>query len=283
MIYFNSHAHVERDTFFPSKTCVQEISTHTLTWSVTYGVCLSATHLAFQLTRSRGAWQNRHTEQHSCGAFQLTRSRGAWLYFIIVTIGSIIFQLTRSRGAWPLLFENCVYTFWFQLTRSRGAWPRGVTERATSQHFNSHAHVERDLIRHCCHLQTIHFNSHAHVERDVGCPEYVLLFRISTHTLTWSVTVQALRCGDFSWISTHTLTWSVTVFVSVIIISPYFNSHAHVERDALCQLIAPCRQHFNSHAHVERDLLPVLVVIRTAISTHTLTWSVTKRQTLPHR
>ena len=67
----------------------------------------------------------------------------------------------------------------------------------------------------------------------------------------------------------------MTVFVSVIIISPYFNSHAHVERDALCQLIAPCRQHFNSHAHVERDLLPVLVVIRTAISTHTLTWSVT--------
>ena len=53
--HFNSHAHVERDTFFPSKTCVQEISTHTLTWSVTYGVCLSATHLAFQLTRSRGA------------------------------------------------------------------------------------------------------------------------------------------------------------------------------------------------------------------------------------
>ena len=144
--YFNSHAHVERDLTETVEEPTKGISTHTLTWSVTYGVCLSATHLAFQLTRSRGAWQNRHTEQHSCGAFQLTRSRGAWLYFIIVTIGSIIFQLTRSRGAWHPYYTT-------------SPW---------KSNFNSHAHVERDH----CSLKTacipFDFNSHAHVERDLG-------------------------------------------------------------------------------------------------------------------
>ena len=54
-IYFNSHAHVERDLTETVEEPTKGISTHTLTWSVTYGVCLSATHLAFQLTRSRGA------------------------------------------------------------------------------------------------------------------------------------------------------------------------------------------------------------------------------------
>ena len=33
-----------------------------------------------------------------------------------------------------------------------------------------------------------HFNSHAHVERDVLFSNYVNNFFISTHTLTWSVT-----------------------------------------------------------------------------------------------
>ena len=54
--YFNSHAHVERDY---AQTFVRDmvtISTHTLTWSVT-GMSLAKTadDLTFQLTRSRGA------------------------------------------------------------------------------------------------------------------------------------------------------------------------------------------------------------------------------------
>ena len=54
---FNSHAHVERDGFFPDypKT-TQQISTHTLTWSVTSKILPHNSHLKFQLTRSRGAW-----------------------------------------------------------------------------------------------------------------------------------------------------------------------------------------------------------------------------------
>ena len=56
-----------------------------------------------------------------------------------------------------------------------------------------------------------HFNSHAHVERDL----YILINRqthtqISTHTLTWSVTTAFDRMLERRKISTHTLTWSVT-------------------------------------------------------------------------
>ena len=35
-IHFNSHAHVERDLNPYQKGCIISISTHTLTWSVTY-------------------------------------------------------------------------------------------------------------------------------------------------------------------------------------------------------------------------------------------------------
>ena len=55
-------------------------------------------------------------------------------------------------------------------------------------------------------------------------------------------------------ISTHTLTWSVT----------YKDNQ-------------PARRilYFNSHAHVERDALSSLQICLKLISTHTLTWSVT--------
>ena len=61
-----------------------------------------------------------------------------------------------------------------------------------TRHFNSHAHVERDLrLRHFMTEKT-NFNSHAHVERD---RRYLLQYNqchISTHTLTWSVTLDVV-------------------------------------------------------------------------------------------
>ena len=39
--------------------------------------------------------------------------------------------------------------------------------------------------------------------------------KISTHTLTWSVTIPKAQFTEFMVISTHTLTWSVTPFVGV--------------------------------------------------------------------
>ena len=54
-----------------------------------------------------------------------------------------------------------------------------------------------------------------------------------------------------------------------------FNSHAHVERDTWTIAVCLLSNYFNSHAHVERDRMKKTFVKNFAISTHTLTWSVT--------
>ena len=52
---FNSHAHVERDSRYNSNRSILKISTHTLTWSVTFKEDFRLAYIRFQLTRSRGA------------------------------------------------------------------------------------------------------------------------------------------------------------------------------------------------------------------------------------
>ena len=54
--------------------------------------------------------------------------------------------------------------------------------------FNSHAHVERDQNRTVPDTVLCYFNSHAHVERDTDFVKGRDNQKISTHTLTWSVT-----------------------------------------------------------------------------------------------
>ena len=98
--------------------------------------------------------------------------------------------------------------------------------------FNSHAHVERDLWDCICLFFVWDFNSHAHVERDPIHRSPLLLREISTHTLTWSVTIRNDK-GER--------------------VMEHFNSHAHVERDAFSILSTIVAVDFNSHAHVERD------------------------------
>ena len=179
------------------------ISTHTLTWSVTLPVTLALCLGLFQLTRSRGAWHN----------------------------------------------QNALWLFWrvFQLTRSRGAWLSASSKLPSSINFNSHAHVERDswlyinilLAKISTHTLTwsvtpfiivitcsfLYFNSHAHVERDAADSQPLFAVCISTHTLTWSVTFYP-ACGKISQrISTHTLTWSVTGLVVLIMYSAKISTH----------------------------------------------------------
>ena len=61
--------------------------------------------------------------------------------------------------------------------------------------FNSHAHVERDFnAAEVNGESTDNFNSHAHVERDFIWVCRTLTIGISTHTLTWSVTLVAIAC-----------------------------------------------------------------------------------------
>ena len=100
---------------------------------------------------------------------------------------------------------------------------------------------------------------------------------ISTHTLTWSVTLDLASENVFCYISTHTLTWSVTTG-GLWVIPQYqnFNSHAHVERDEYGHAKKGGKGNFNSHAHVERDARAFINPMFNGISTHTLTWSVTR-------
>ena len=123
-----------------------------------------------------------------------------------------------------------------------------------SLHFNSHAHVERDGTHQKTIITEEDFNSHAHVERDDTMVVMLSISRISTHTLTWSVTRLSATLQKMY---------------------QYFNSHAHVERDCIVYPVNSNFYDFNSHAHVERDFIKKLSDEITKISTHTLTWSVT--------
>ena len=98
------------------------------------------------------------------------------------------------------------------------------------------------------------------MERDAHHQIFCYTIHISTHTLTWSVTLVKNVHSPKSIISTHTLTWSVTY-------SGFATGTNY--------------QDFNSHAHVERDTAVLQLVRITKISTHTLTWSVTNSTVAP--
>ena len=70
--------------------------------------------------------------------------------------------------------------------------------------------MERDAVIYAVQKDYKNFNSHAHVERDEIVMIFVSRAKISTHTLTWSVTIIDSVLSFF---------WG------------NFNSHAHVERD----------------------------------------------------
>ncbi len=183
-------------------TRLKRISTHTLTWSVTWKPSTAYFNpKTFQLTRSRGAWRvitlsdpmkNLNFNSHAhverdvmtfclpCfSKFQLTRSRGAWPHVLRVLLLCRLFQLTRSRGAWP-----CVFSFlWAALPISTHTLTWSVTPLT------------------------------AYLSENVW---------ISTHTLTWSVTFFGTVDSKVLFISTHTLTWSVTELIRHFLLSLKF-------------------------------------------------------------
>ena len=147
----------------------------------------------------------------------------------------------------------------------------------TLSYFNSHAHVERDVISYSSFVFIVYFNSHAHVERDLKIVLHTECPGISTHTLTWSVTVYACPRSSSRKISTHTLTWSVTTSWDCASCTISISTHTLTwsvtwepltsTGDLLFQLtrsrgawprlvwLWTCTTwNFNSHAHVERDL-----------------------------
>ena len=147
----------------------------------------TADDLTFQLTRSRGAWpfmyllvgyfHNFNSHAHVERDFLLSST----FTILVISTHTLTWSVTGT------LLEKSRSTS-FQLTRSRGAWR--VFEIFVKFFTN--------------------FNSHAHVERDYVCGNGTWKCGISTHTLTWSVTVRHFT-ADF--------------------LHCNFNSHAHVERD----------------------------------------------------
>ena len=125
-----------------------------------------------------------------------------------------------------------------------------------------------------------------------------ILQKISTHTLTWSVTCTANPCKTYAkfqltrsrgaWQVAFYLLLAYRIFqltrsrgawlvkITFTELVSNFNSHAHVERDRRQYRSFTNSGHFNSHAHVERDLREVFRHSQFFISTHTLTWSVTR-------
>ena len=100
----------------------------------------------------------------------------------------------------------------------------------------------------------LYFNSHAHVERDPSITTIIMKAKISTHTLTWSVTQYPIR--------------RTCCFQN-------FNSHAHVERDGR-QCTAGFDYMISTHTLTWSVTSPLFYrFVDLNISTHTLTWSVT--------
>ena len=165
----------------------------------------------------------------------------------------------------------------FQLTRSRGAWPCNHSKFLLHlEYFNSHAHVERDAQTVSCQIAA-KISTHTLTWSVTPLSSWLLaLFGISTHTLTWSVTKQCLMLILSAPISTHTLTWSVTVPNLGLTNAQNISTHTltwSVTKAGMELIVALAN--FNSHAHVERDFQLPQNCPRQWISTHTLTWSVT--------
>ena len=99
----------------------------------------------------------------------------------------------------------------------------------------------------------MNFNSHAHVERDFGLVTAALRQKISTHTLTWSVTYKIMKITGVKNFNSHAHVERDHFASGLTNEQLNFNSHAHVERDILVSIYHFGGKYFNSHAHVERD------------------------------
>ena len=257
------------------------ISTHTLTWSVTF--LLSSTFTILVISTHTLTWSVTATCSWITNIWAISTHTLTWSVTCIIdkTIRFVKFQLTRSRGAWRKGEKNKMQKVRFQLTRSRGAWHWVLITQCDRKNFNSHAHVERDYL-------TKYFCS---------------LLRISTHTLTWSVTGWYLNdfIGRIFQLTRSRGAWQIANTLEFV--PMHFNSHAHVERDRVKALEMKDTEDFNSHAHVERDKLEWTQICskrdfnshahverdkwvyfnqdNRGISTHTLTWSVTYSLILP--
>ena len=97
--YFNSHAHVERDSYARNIMTNHAISTHTLTWSVTFFIWQ---HLfQFVISTHTLTWSVTLGDRYALTAVYISTHTLTWSVTISHLSGVAVtpFQLTRSRGA----------------------------------------------------------------------------------------------------------------------------------------------------------------------------------------
>ena len=163
---------------------------------------------------------------------------------------------------------------------SRAHVERDVRDRYKIQlplYFNSRAHVERDTGRDQGQVCRNHFNSRAHVERDAS---YSLrIFFASSFQLTRS---RGARHGGQDKETPHTKFQLTRSRGARPADSKSCCAYSIISTHALTwsatnsrQTLSNAAKHFNSRAHVERDKPPVDVRTFHGISTHALTWSAT--------
>ena len=164
---FNSHAHVERDVGAQCPLEIKEISTHTLTWSVTRGVWKSLKTKSFQLTRSRGAWLGSVTEYAADKC--ISTHTLTWSVTIVETNAFISPKISTHTLTWSV---TNVYQHIF-------------TDRQISTHTltwsvtGSRLAIQFDI---AISTHTLTWSVTRYMGYDRGQQP------ISTHTLTWSVT-----------------------------------------------------------------------------------------------
>ena len=167
--YFNSHAHVERDTpnglsFLPSK------------YFNSHAHVERDNHI--KGCKGKRSYFNSHAHvERDCG----------WLHGLGT---NFLFQLTRSRGAWPVgeIVRNWINAHFNSHAHVERDQIIHHLYRNTSD-FNSHAHVERDALKFYNDKTTL-ISTHT-LTWSVTCFNNSALVSpfISTHTLTWSVTL----------------------------------------------------------------------------------------------
>ena len=87
----------------------------------------------------------------------------------------------------------------------------------------------------------------------------IIISIISTHTLTWSVTCDEICIQHQNlYFNSHAHVERDASWINKIVAKFDFNSHAHVERDICLAYFSFEKIYFNSHAHVERDSSPIV-------------------------
>ena len=239
---------------FPTINTIFDISTHTLTWSVTlhvatlkFFICYFNSHAHVERDYCFSTLALYHANFNSHAHVERDVIEPVAFFCVSISTHTLTWSVTPSKILLPFVSV-------FQLTRSRGAWqPLFI--------FNP--------VR-------VNFNSHAHVERDAADSQPLFAVCISTHTLTWSVTTWGLMNTNTYYISTHTLTWSVTYRCYHVTTDDWISTHTLTW--SVTGILRQQRSNWKFQLTRSRGAWRINAQSKHAISiisTHTLTWSVT--------